>query len=107
MRSGRVCDGQYVKASDPILVLGDVGVESDRNRLASRIYIERAAQAHLDAEQSLANTLVFATDLLAAAQQYDRVQQGLVYRDCLVRGAGRWPRQQSGKSDSKIKSIQN
>ena len=78
MRTGLVCDGQYVKAGDPILVLGDVGVEADRNRLASRIYVERAAQSHLDAEQSLANTLVIATDLLAAAEQDDRVQQGLV-----------------------------
>ncbi len=77
IRTVLVRDGQFVKAGDPILILGDVGVEADRNRLAYRVNVERAALARLDAEQSLAKTLVFPTDLVAAAQQDDRVQQGL------------------------------
>jgi HlyD family secretion protein len=55
-----------------------VGVEAERNRLAYRVNVERAALARLDAEQSLAKTLVFPADLLAAAQQDERVNQGLV-----------------------------
>ena len=36
VRAVLVRDGQSVKAGDPILVLGDVGVDADRNRLAYR-----------------------------------------------------------------------
>ena len=78
VRTVLVRDGQFVKAGDPILILGDVGVDADRNRLAYRVNVERAALARLDAEQSLAKTLVFPPDVLAAARQDDRVKQALV-----------------------------
>ena len=42
VRTVWVRDGQRVKAGDPILVLGDVGVEADRNRLAYRVNAEAA-----------------------------------------------------------------
>ena len=54
VRAVLVRDGQSVKAGDPILVLGDVGVDADRNRLAYRLNVERAALARLEAEQARA-----------------------------------------------------
>ena len=45
VREVLVRDGQRVKAGEPILVLGDVGVDADRNRLAYRVNVERAALA--------------------------------------------------------------
>ena len=78
VRTVWVRDGQRVKAGDPILVLGDVGVEADRNRLAYRVSAEAAALARLDAEQRLAKALVFPAELLAAAGQDERIAQALV-----------------------------
>ena len=83
VRTVLVRDGQTVKAGDPILILGDVGVEADRNRLAYRVNAERAALARLDAEQRLAKTLVFPAELLLAARQDDRVKQGLIKETAL------------------------
>lgn len=83
VRTVLVRDGQTVKAGDPILILGDVGVDADRNRLVYRVNAERAALARLDAEQRLANTLVFPKELLLAAQQDDRVHQGLIKETAL------------------------
>lgn len=78
-----VRDGQRVNAGDPILILGDVGVEADRNRLAYRVNVERAALARLDAEQRLAKTLEYPKDLLAVAAQDERVKQGLIKESAL------------------------
>src|SRR5262245_26584947 len=43
VRSVLVRDGQHVKAGQTVLVLGDVGVDADRNRLDYRVCIEQAA----------------------------------------------------------------
>ena len=67
VREVLVRDGQTVKAGDPILVLGDVGVDADRNRLAYRLNVERAALVRLEAEQARARELVFPSELEAAA----------------------------------------
>ncbi len=83
VRTVLVRDGQYVKAGDPILVLGDVGVDADSNRLAYRVNSERAALARLDAEQSLAKTVIFPADLLAAAQKDNRIEQALTKESAL------------------------
>lgn len=83
VRTVLVRDGQYVKAGDPILVLGDVGVDADSNRLAYRVNSERAALARLDAEQSLAKTVIFPADLLAAAQKDNRIEQALTKETAL------------------------
>jgi len=72
-----VRDGQTVKAGDPILILGDVGVEADRNRLAYRVSTEQAAIARMEAEENLRSTLVFPADLLKAARQDERVKEAL------------------------------
>ena len=77
VRSVLVRDGQTVKAGDPILLLGDVGVDADRNRLDYRVHVERAALARFEAEQSLARSLVFPKDLVAAGQRDERIREAL------------------------------
>jgi HlyD family secretion protein len=77
VRAVLVRDGQRVSAGDPVLVLGDVGVDADRNRLNYRVNVERAALARLEAEQGLARVLAFPDDLQAAARQDERVAQAL------------------------------
>lgn len=85
VRAVLVRDGQKVSAGEPVLVLGDVGVDADRSRIGYRVHVERAALARLDAEQSLARTLAFPKDLLAAASDDDRVQQALDKESALFR----------------------
>ena len=77
VRSVLVRDGQAVQAGDPILILGDVGIEADRNRIAYRVSTEQAAIARLEAEAGLRSTLVFSSALLAAARQDERVNEAL------------------------------
>ncbi|HEX9179820.1 MAG TPA: HlyD family type I secretion periplasmic adaptor subunit [Burkholderiales bacterium] len=77
VRAVLVRDGQRVNAGDPVLMLGDVGVDADRNRLDYRVNTERAALARLEAEQSMARTLAFPPELQAAAQQDERVRLAL------------------------------
>jgi HlyD family secretion protein len=66
-----------VRAGDPILTLGDVGVEADRNRVSYRVSTERAAIARLMAETRLLSALQFPADLLQAARQDARIQEAL------------------------------
>ena len=42
-----VRDGQRVKAGEPVLLLRDVGIDADRNRLAYRVDVERASICRL------------------------------------------------------------
>ena len=77
VRAVLVRDGQTVNAGDPILILGDVGVDADRDRLAYRINVERAGLARLEAEQARASAPVFPSDLRAAAEQDDRLREAL------------------------------
>jgi HlyD family secretion protein len=72
-----VRDGQSVRAGDPILTLGDVGVEADRNRVSYRVSSERAAIARLMAESRLLGALQFPADLLQAARLDRRIQDAL------------------------------
>jgi epimerase transport system membrane fusion protein len=77
VRSVAVRDGQRVRAGEPILILGDVGVDADRNRLTYRVSVERAALARHEAEQARAAQLVFPRDLREAAQADERVREAL------------------------------
>jgi HlyD family secretion protein len=77
VRAVLVRDGQRVTAGEPVLILGDVGVDADRNRLAYRAMVERAGLARLEGEQLRAKRLNFSPELLAAAQQDPRVRQAL------------------------------
>jgi membrane fusion protein, epimerase transport system len=83
VRAVLVRDGQRVNAGDPVLMLGDVGVQADLNRLGYRVNVERAALARLESEQSLANTLVFPADLVSAAQKDERIKQALMKEKAL------------------------
>jgi membrane fusion protein, epimerase transport system len=77
VREVLVRDGQHVKAGEPVLILGDVGVDADRNRLAYRVQIEQASLARLEAERSLARQLAFPSELRRAAEGDERIQQAL------------------------------
>ncbi len=88
VREVLVRDGQSVKAGDPILVLGDVRVDADRNRLAFRVSVERAEFARLEAEQLQAERISFPNELQLAAKNDARVQQALAKETSLF-DAGR------------------
>jgi HlyD family secretion protein len=83
VRSVLVRDGQRVQAGDPILVLGDVSVDAERNRLSYRADVERAGIARFDAEQAGASRLLFPAALVAAARRDARVQQALAKEQAL------------------------
>ena len=53
VREVLVRDGQRVAQGQPLLVLGDVSVDADMNRLTYRVAAERASVARLEAEQAL------------------------------------------------------
>lgn len=72
-----VRDGQVVRAGDPVLLLGDVGVDADRNRLAYRAVVERASLSRLESEQRRSSVLQFPEDLRAAGAKDPRVAQAL------------------------------
>ncbi len=77
VREVRVRDGQHVEKGDTLLVLGDVSVDADLNRLNYRVLAERASLVRLEAEQVSARTLVFPPDLLAAAASDPRLAEQL------------------------------
>jgi HlyD family secretion protein len=88
VRAVLVRDGQRVKAGAPILILGDVGVDADRNRLRYRVSLERAALARHEAEQLLAPALVFPQELVEAGERDLRIQQALA-KEAALFGARR------------------
>ncbi len=76
VREVRVRDGQHVRQGEPLLVLGDVAVDADVNRLTYRVQAERAGVMRLEAEQAGA-ALVFPADLVQAAAQDTRLAEQL------------------------------
>jgi epimerase transport system membrane fusion protein len=77
VRSVLVRDGQRVRSGEPVLVLGDVGVQADRERLDYRSSVLRASVTRLEAEQLRAPALRFADDLLAMGAADPRVREAL------------------------------
>lgn len=77
VREVRVRDGQHVKAGEPLVVLGDVAVAADAERLDLRVGAERAGIARLEAEQVGAASLAFGGALLKAAEQDPRLAEQL------------------------------
>jgi len=75
VREVLVRDGQRVQAGQPLLVLGDVSVDADMNRLTYRVAAERASVARLEAEQSFAPALRWPDDVAAAAKDDARVAE--------------------------------
>ena len=77
VREVRVRDGQHVAAGEPLLVLGDVSVDADLNRLEYRVNAERASVARLEAEQAALAAIAFSAELLAAAAADVRLAEQL------------------------------
>jgi HlyD family secretion protein len=73
VRAVLVRDGQHVQAGEPLVLLGDVRVDAEHNRLEYRMQVERATLARLEAEQALHPTLSFPPALRQAAQHDARV----------------------------------
>jgi HlyD family secretion protein len=84
VREVLVRDGQHVNAGEPVLILGDVRVDADRNRLDYRVLVERAALARLEAEHALA-PLEFPADLVQAATADPRIAHALQKEAALFR----------------------
>lgn len=76
VREVKVRDGQHVKQGEPLLVLGDVSVDADVNRLTYRVQAERAGVIRLEAEQA-GVPLVFPPDLVDAAAKDTRLAEQL------------------------------
>jgi HlyD family secretion protein len=85
VREVLVRDGQKVQAGEPVLVLGDVRVDADRNRLDYRVLVERAAVARLEAEHAVLPTLRFPDELVQAAKRDKRVEHALNKEAALFR----------------------
>jgi HlyD family secretion protein len=77
VREVLVRDGQRVRQGEPLLVLGDVSVDADRNRLDHRVKTERASLARLDAEQTMARAISFPPDLTETAASDPRLAEQL------------------------------
>jgi HlyD family secretion protein len=88
VREVLVRDGQRVSAGEPVLVLGDVHVDADRNRLDYRVLVERAGLARLEAEYGMKGSLRFADDLVKAAKADKRIGEAMAKEAALFR-AGR------------------
>ena len=77
VREVMVRDGQHVAQGETLLVLGDVSVDADLNRLNYRVFVERASLARLEAEQLSAAAAHFPDDVVAAARTDPRVAEQL------------------------------
>jgi len=77
VRQVLVRDGQHVRQGEPLLVLGDVSVDADKNRLDYRVKVERASLSRLDAEQAMLQSFNFPLDVLEAAKSDPRLAEQL------------------------------
>jgi HlyD family secretion protein len=77
VREVLVRDGDHVRQGQPLIVLGDVSVDADMNRLTYRVDAERASMARLDAEQSMAVAMEWPADLSGHAARDPRLAEQL------------------------------
>ena len=75
VREVRVRDGQRVAQGEPLLVLGDVGIDADLNRLSYRVLAERAGIARLEAEQAGLSQWGFPPEVLEAMKTDPRLAE--------------------------------
>ena len=75
VREVRVRDGDQVRQGDTLMVLGDVSVDADMNRINYRVNTERASMARLDAEQALSAAIEWPADLSRAAAADPRLAE--------------------------------
>ncbi|MES2484050.1 MAG: HlyD family type I secretion periplasmic adaptor subunit [Pseudomonadota bacterium] len=113
VREVKVRDGQRVQQGEPLVILGDVGVDADVNRLAYRVLTERAGVIRLEAEQSGAATLNFPPELVKAAQGDSRMSEQLLKERALfaarrdsLQGQTALLRAQREKIAQEMKSLQ-
>ena len=96
VREVKVRDGQHVEKGEPLLVLGDVSVDADLNRLNYRVAVERASLARLEAEQMSAASVQFSAQVVEAARIDPRLAEQMAKeralfsarRDALVGQSG-------------------
>ena len=96
VREVKVRDGQHVEKGEPLLVLGDVSVDADLNRLNYRVAVERASLARLEAEQMSAASVQFPAQVVEAARIDPRLAEQMAKeralfsarRDALVGQSG-------------------
>jgi membrane fusion protein, epimerase transport system len=113
VREVLVRDGQHVRKGDPLLVLGDVSVDADKNRLNLRVQSERASLARLEAEQNLKAAIAFPQDIVDTAKSDSRLAEQMAKerslfearRDSLT-GQVRLLREQRLKVADEIRSLQ-
>lgn len=77
VREVRVRDGQRVQQGEPLLVLGDVGVDANREQFKDRLQAEQLGIARLEAEQAMAPVPAFPEQLVAAAREPGPLAQQL------------------------------
>jgi len=112
VREVRVRDGQRVAQGEALLVLGDVAVDADLNRINYRLMTERARLARLEAEQALLQSIRFPDDLVAAmrsdlrlAEQIDKERALFAaQRDALSSQSGLL-RAQRARVDQEIEAL--
>lgn len=75
VREVLVRDGQHVRQGEPMLILGDVSIDADKNRLNFRVKAERASIARLEAESTAARAITFPPDVAEAAKTDPRVAE--------------------------------
>src|SRR4051812_25982946 len=85
VREVLVRDGQHVNAGDAVLVLGDVRVDADRNRLDYRVLVERAGMVRLEAESALSTILRFPADVVKAAKDDRRIGEAIAKEAALFK----------------------
>src|SRR5438552_1843833 len=78
VREVKVRDGQHVAQGEPLLVLGDVSVDADLNRLNYRVIVELASLARLEAEQMSAASVHFPADVIEAARSDPRLAEQII-----------------------------
>lgn len=112
VREVRVRDGQRVVKGEPLLVLGDIAVDADLNRINYRLMAERASVARLEAEQELQDSIRFPEELVAATHVDRRLAEQVAkeralfaaQRSALVGQAGLL-REQRGRVDQEIEAL--
>lgn len=83
VREVLVRDGQRVEQGQALLVLGDVSVDADMNRLSYRVDAERASVARLEAEQAMMAAISWPQDLVRAAVADPRLGEQLAKEKAL------------------------
>lgn len=101
VREVLVRDGKAVVQGEPVLILGDIGVDADRDRLMHRVQVERAASTRLEAEQRLADHLVFPAALVAAGAEDEQLREALTKEMSLFQA-----KRQSLGSESALIKVQ-